>query len=179
MPGVIALLPQPFSGRVEALWEQMESSFGVPRGYPGAIPHFTLHLGSHDVDPGAEEVVRAVANRTAPFTVYTSGLGVFGGPVPVVHVMVARAPAAANLAVALERELAAAGYPSTDPYFAPERWIPHITIAHRNLAGVALGPLLEWLVAQDLAWEVPVGSISIARETDRSADILSSFPLTG
>lgn len=179
MPGVIALLPGPFAGRVESLWEEMEARFAVPRGYPGAIPHFTLHLGSHDVDPGAEEVVRKVAARTRPFTVFTSGLGVFGGPVPVVHIMVARTPAAAALAETLTRDLDGAGYPSTDPYFSPDRWIPHITIAHRNLAGLQLGGLLEWLVAQDLAWEIPVTTISIARETERSADILASFPLSG
>lgn len=179
MPGVIALLPEPFAARVETLWETMERDFGVPRGYPGAVPHTTFHLGSHDIETGADEVVRRVAARTDPFTVFSSGLGTFGGAVPVLHIMVARSPAAASLAEALERELAAAGYPSTDPYFAPEKWIPHITIAHRNLAGIELGPLLAWLVRQDLAWEIPLTALCIARETEKSAEILGTFPLGG
>ena len=179
MPGVISLLPEPFSARVVALWETMEREFGVPRGYPGAVPHITFHLGTHDIAPGAEDVVRRVAARTAPFVIHSAGLGVFGGPVPVLHIMVARSPAAAALAEQLERELAAAGYPGTDPYFAPEKWIPHITIAHRNLAGLELGPLLAWLARQDLAWEIPVASLSIARETETSAEVLATFPLAG
>jgi 2'-5' RNA ligase len=129
------------------------------------------------VDDGAEAVVERVARETAPFAVYTAGLGVFPGPV--LHLTVARAPAAAELAVRLERELAAAGFPSTDPYFTPDRWMPHITLAHRNLEGVELGPLLAWLVAQDLAWEIPLESLSIARETETAADILATFPLGG
>ena len=179
MPGVISLLPEPLAGRVEMLWETMEQEFGVPRGYRGAVPHITCHLGSHDVESGAEDVVRRVAKGTPPFTVSSAGLGAFGGPIPVLHIMVARTPTAAALAEELERELTAAGFPGSDPYFVPEQWIPHITIAHRNLSGLELGPLLSWLVRQDLAWEIPVRSLSIARETDTSAEVLATFPLGG
>ena len=179
MPGVIALLPEPFAAKVEALWDTMEHEFGLPRGYPGAIPHLTFHLGSHDVATGAEQVVRRVAAKTAPFAVHSAGPGIFGGTPPVIHIMVARSPAAAALAEGLELELAAAGYPGTDPYFGPDKWIPHITIAHRNLEGIELGPLLAWLAGQDLAWEIPLRRISIARETELSAEILGTFPLGG
>jgi 2'-5' RNA ligase len=179
MPGVIALLPEPFAARVEALWDRIERDFEVPRGYPGAIPHVTFHLGSHDIDAGADEVIRRVAARTAPFTVHSAGLGVFSGSPPVVHIMVARSPAAAALAQSLETELAAAGYPATDPYFAPDKWMPHITMANRNLEGIDLGPLLAWLAGQDLTWAIPLASISIARETEFSAEILGTFPLGG
>ena len=179
MPGVIALLPAPFSARVEQLWEAMERQFGVPRGYPGAIPHISFHIGNHDIETGAETVVERVANSTRPFNVFTAGLGTFGGPTPVLHLMVARSPAAASLAERLERELAEAGFPSTDSYFTPDRWMPHVTIAHRNLEGLALGPLLEWLVKQPLAWEISLGSLSIARETETGAEILATFPLRG
>lgn len=179
MPGVIALLDDVHSARVEALWDEMERRFRVPKGYPGALPHITFHLGGHDVDAGAEAVVQHVSGRTKPLTISTSGLGVFGGPAPVFYLSVARSPEVAALAEELSSELAAAGFPSTDPYFGPDRWIPHITIAHRNLAGVELGPLLAWLVEQPLAWEVPLGSLSIARETERSAEVLATFPLSG
>ena len=177
MPGVIALLPEPFSGRVEALWETMEREFGIPRGYPGAVPHMTFHLGSHDIEAGAEAVVERVARATSPFRINSAGLGVFGGPGPVLHLMVARAPEVAALAALLTSELDAAGFPSTDPYFAPGLWIPHITIAHRNLAGIEPGPVLGWLATQPLAWEIPVTSLSIARETEKSAEILATFAL--
>ena len=179
MPGVIALLDDVHTVKVEALWDEMERRFAVPKGYPGALPHITFHLGSHDVDAGAEAVVERVARRTKPLTISTSGLGVFGGPAPVLYLTVARSPEVAALAAYLGAEMEAAGFPSTDPYFAPERWIPHITIAHRNLAGVALGPLLAWLVEQPLAWEVPLRSLSIARETEKSVEVLAEFPLSG
>ena len=179
MPGVIVLLPEPFAGRVARLWETMEREFGVPRGYPGAVPHVTFHLGNHDTDPAAAPAVERVARATAPFTAYSAGLGVFGAEPPVVHLTVARSPEVAALATHLNASLADAGFPSTDPNFAAERWIPHITVAHKNLAGVDLGPLLAWLATEGLTWEIPIRSLSIAIETENGAEILATFPLTG
>lgn len=176
MPGVIALLDDANAARVENLWGAMEREFGVPRGYPGAVPHISFHLGSHDVEAPAEAIVRRVAGETPPFTVYSAGLGVFGGAVPVLYLTVGRSPDASKLASVLTERLAAVGFPSTEPYFTADRWVPHITIAHKNLEGVELGPLLGWLVEQPLAWEIPLRSISIARETDTGAEILATFP---
>jgi 2'-5' RNA ligase len=177
MPGVIALLDPASTARVESLWDEMEQRFGVARGFPGAIPHVTFHLSSYDVEPGATAVVERVAAETAPFTLYSSGPGLFGGPSPILFANVARAPAAASLAARLDAELTAAGYPGTDTYYTPERWIPHITLAQQNLASADLGALLAWLARQPLAWELPIASLSIARETPTSAEILATFPL--
>ncbi len=179
MPGVIALLAEPHAARIEALWQTMERNLGVPAGYPGAIPHLTFHIGNHDIDAGADRIVEAVARRTPPLAISTSGLGIFGGSPPVLYLATARTPTVAALAHDLATALDDAGFPSSDPYFAPEKWIPHITIAHRNLAGVELAPLLAWLVAQPLAWEISLRSLSIARETEFGAEILATFPLGG
>lgn len=179
MPGVIALLDPLSTARVESLWDEMERRFGVTRGFPGAIPHVTFHLSTHDVEPGAAGVIERVAAATPPFILFSSGLGLFGGPAPILFVNVARAPAAAALAAHLDTELTRAGFPGTDPYYTPNRWIPHITIAQQNLQGADLGALLGWLAGQPLSWELPVTSLSIARETPTSAEILATFPLAG
>jgi len=180
VPGVISLLDPPATARVEALCQEMTERFGVGRGFPGGIPHLTFHISNRDIEPGAIAVVERVASEFPPFTLFSSGLGTFAGPDgPIVHIAVARAPRAASLAETLDRELAAAGYPGTDRYYTPERWVPHITIAQQNLDGVDLGKLLAWLAAQPLAFELPLTSLSVAKETPTGADILATFPLGG
>jgi hypothetical protein len=52
-------------------------------------------------------------------------------------------------------------------------------MANRNLEGIDLGPLLAWLAGRDLTWAIPVETLSIARETELSAEILGTFPLGG
>ncbi len=179
MPGVIALLDPATTARVESLWNEMEQRFAVPRGFPGGVPHVTFHIGDFDIEPGAAAVVERVAATTAPFTLSSSGLGVFGGPAPVVFVIVARSPAAAALAERLDGELQAAGYPPTAAYYSAGRWVPHITLAQQNLDGADLGALLAWLARRPLAWELPITSISIAKETPTGAEILATYPLAG
>jgi 2'-5' RNA ligase len=158
----------------------MSERFGVRRGFPGGVPHVTFHLSERDVESGAAAVVERLAKSTAPFRLYSAGLGVFAGPNgPILHLSVARSPAAARLAEQLELELSAAGFPGTDAYYTPERWIPHITIAQQNLSGADLPGLLAWLVEQPLAIEIVVSELSIARETPTGVEILASFPLGG
>lgn len=177
VPGVIALLDPDATRRVEALWSEMHGRFGVRPGFPGAVPHVTFHISSHDVEPRAATAVEGVARTTPPFTLNCSGLGVFTGAEPILFLVVARSSAAASLAERLEQALRAAGCGPTDPYYTPDRWIPHITIAQQNLAGADLPGLLAWLSGQPLAMELPITAISIARETPTGADILATFPL--
>ena len=179
MPGVIALLDPSATARVEALWREMHERFGVRPGFPGGVPHVTFHISTHDVEPRAIAAVETVARATAPFTLHSSWLGVFTAAEPILYITVARAPAAAALAERLESALMAVGCGPTDPYYTPERWIPHITIAQQNLAGADLPALLEWLSHQPLAMELPIHAISIARETPTGADILATFSLAG
>ena len=158
----------------------MTRRFGVGRGFPGGIPHVTFHISARAIEPGAIALVERVAGATAPFRLYSSGLGTFaGGDGPILYIGVARAPAAAALAETLDRELAAAGYPGTDPYYTPDRWVPHVTIAQQNLRGVDLGALLAWLTAQPLSFELPISTLSVARETPLGVEILATFPLGG
>lgn len=180
VPGVISLLDPAATARVENLCEGMSERFGAGRGFPGGIPHITFHLSARDIEPGAIAVVERVASATAPFTLYSSGLGTFAGPGgPILYIGVARAPAATLLADTLAQELARAGYPGTDPYYAPDRWMPHVTIAQQNLQGVDLGALLAWLVVQPLSFELPLTTLSVAKETPTGAEILATFPLAG
>lgn len=180
MPGVISLLDPVVTKRIEDLKEEMTTRFGVGRGCPGGIPHVTFHLSERDVEPGAIEVVEQVAKRTAPFTLYSSGLGTFPGlGGPVLYITVARAPAAAALAHRLEEMLSAAGFGPSNPYYSAERWIPHITIAQQNLEGVDVGALLAWLAGQPLAFELPIQALSVAKENSTGAEILATFPLSG
>ncbi len=180
MPGVISLLDPAATRRVEDLLDEMTARFGVGRGFPGGIPHVTFHLSDRDVEPGAIEVVRGVAEATTPFTLFSSGVGSFMAPGgPILYITVARSPSAAALFERLDEELAAGGFGGANPYYTAERWIPHITIAQQNLDGVDMGALLTWLVAQPLAFEVQIAELSIARETATGADILATFRLTG
>ena len=178
MPGIITLLDEPFASRIEDLWEAMEREFGVRRGYPGAIPHFSYHL-AEEYDLGiAETVVAALALAERPFEVETSGFGVFTGAAPVVYVPVARSPELAALHATICDRMRRAGI-ETVGYYLPERALPHITIAQQNVPAEALPALLGWLARQDLSWRLPATNLAIADQTADGAVVFRRFPLRG
>lgn len=178
MPGIITLLDEPFASRIEDLWEAMEREFGVIRGYPGAIPHFSYHLAeAYDLE-AAEMVIAAIAWAGRPFAVETSGFGVFTGPAPVVYIPVARSPELAALHALVCDRMRRAGF-ETVGYYLPERALPHITIAQQNVSGEALPALLGWLARQDLSWRMTASNLAIADQTPDGAVVLRRFLLRG
>lgn len=175
VPAVIALLEAPVRARVEALFARMEAEFGVGRGFPGGVPHITFHVAGEPFDEEARAIVARVARETAPFVMASSGFGVFTGPEPVVFVNVARSPEAAVLAA----RLGASPGGGASPYYEAGRWVPHITLAHGNLAGADLPGLLAWLARVPLSWELPVEAIQVARELPEGLEVLAEFALEG
>ena len=176
MPGIITVLDGATTERIERTWDAMEREFGVPRGYPGALPHFSYHLAeSYDLER-AGGVLRDIAAATPQFQVETSGFGVFTGPEPVFYIPVARGPAVASLHAAICERMRAAGM-ETNPYYLPERALLHITIAQQNVPAGAISKLLEWLSRQDFSWKVPVTNLALADQTPDSALIYERFQL--
>lgn len=164
MPGVITLLESEAAARVEALWDAIAREFGVPKGYPGAVPHFTYHLAdSYDL-PAALGVIETVAGYWAPFSVEASGFGVLPGDSPVVYVPVARSAELTALHVAIVGGMKAAGMANL-PYYSDPYWLPHITIAQANVPTGALAPRLAWLAREPIAWRIPVSNLAVADQT--------------
>ena len=178
MPGVIFLLDEVNHARVEALWDQMEREFGVARGYPGAMPHFTIHLAAEYGLDATRAIVGEVARTQRPFAVPTSGLGVFTGEMPILYIPVIRTRTLDDLHSRLYQELAphCSGH---FPYYSPESWMPHITIGQVNLAPQVLPALLEWLAHQPLSWQLEAATLAIAGDTGISVELFGTFPLLG
>ena len=178
MPGIIFLLDEANHARVEGLWDQMEREFGVAKGFPGALPHLTVHLaGAYEME-ATRMVVDAFSKRQAPFEAETSGLGVFTGELPIVYIPVIRTHELDAAHAALYRAMA--GHCSEDfPYYAPNRWMPHITIGQVNIRPEVLAPLLGWLSHQPLAWTLRLATLAIGENDDFGVELSGTFPLRG
>ncbi|MGH2634361.1 MAG: 2'-5' RNA ligase family protein [Tepidiformaceae bacterium] len=177
MPGLITLLDDHHADNVRAIQETMAVEFGVTRGYPGDVPHFTYHLASGYDIGAASEVTRRIARATHPFSVATSGFGVFTGAELTLYIPVARSGQLAALHRRICDEMEAAGQPN-DRYYHPDRALPHITITQQNVPRDALPAVLTWLAGQDFSWDVPVTNLALAEPTADGAHIFGrwNFP---
>jgi len=176
MAGIISLLEGADAERVIRLMDGMTREFGVPRGFPGGEPHISYHLGDYLAEPPLSVRVGELARETRPFDVQVSGHGVFGGPAPVVYLVVARSPQLAALHGAVRTVLADLGF-ANSRYYEPATWIPHITLAQQNLAAARFPAVTAWLKDQILEFRVRVTNLAFARETADALDVLASFRL--
>lgn len=175
MAGVISLLEPHDAGRVERLWDTMQREFGVLRGFPGAIPHVSYHLGDYPPDAPLQASLAALANQAAPFSAQVSGIGVFGGPAPVLYLAVARGPRLAALHAEVRAVMTSLGH-DNNPYYEPDNWLPHVTFAQQNLSTEALPGVVSWLAAQPIQFAFQVTSLALATETPDALEVLVPFP---
>lgn len=174
MAGVISLLEGADAGRVERLWDSMQHEFGVLRGFPGAVPHVSYHLGEYPADAALNARLSAIAEVTAPFSAVVSGIGIFGGPSPVLYLAVARGPRLASLHGEVRSALAGLGY-ENNPYYEPDNWLPHITMAQQNLPAEALPGVAAWLISQPIQFAFEVTNLALATETPDALEVLVPF----
>ena len=163
MHGVVTVLAEPHYERVEQLWQDLKERFGVGSPRATAVPHFSYHISpDYDLD-ALQQILLETAVSTSPFTVKTTGIGIFPGTEPVVYIPVARTPELQTLHNILWPRLQsiAAGSAPESAYYAASNWFPHITLGHSDITPDTLGPIVTWLNSQSLAWEIQVTNLTV------------------
>ena len=137
-----------------------------------------MHLAAaYDLE-ATDAVVEELANTRAPLDVTTAGLGVFSGEQPIIYIPVIRTRALDDLHLRLYRSLAPHCRDHV-AYYAPERWMPHISIGQVNITPDVLPSLLAWLSHQPLSWEMSAATLAIGENSDTGIELFGTFPLRG
>lgn len=160
MEGVVALLDEPHTRLVERLWSDLAERFGVQPVAARPLPHLSLHVASRYDVPAVRRALRPLAATSAPVSVRATGLGVFAGPPAVIYVPVVRDRSLNDLHARLwpvVNPLAAA--PSD--YYAPDRWLPHLTLAFEPLPPAEVGRLVAHLLAQPPDWKIRLDRLAV------------------
>jgi 2'-5' RNA ligase len=152
----------------------MRRRFGL--GNPNVVhyPHFSYHIaGDYDM-ARLEQVLARFAAETATFTVHASGLGIFTGPEPVLYVPVARNPTLTTLHQALWPEIERAGRHAS-AYYAPDVWLPHITLGHGDITPDDFTVIVPWLNEQRFHWHITVNNLGLIYDTGTGHTLRARF----
>jgi len=160
MFGIVSLLAEPYYSMVEQLWRELELDCGLEGIKVTPIPHFSWHVArAYDLE-SLRPVLQDIAAAAQPFHIRTTGLGLFSGPKPVVFINVVNTPEMLRLhKLVWERTRPYAH--DISPFYAPQSWIPHITLAHNDLNWSVLSCAIQKLAYQTFDWEIQVSSISV------------------
>jgi 2'-5' RNA ligase len=166
MHGVVTVLAEPHYERVKQLWQELKLQFEVGSPRATAVPHFSYHISPEYALDALKQVLLETAVSTPPFTLKTTGIGIFPGEKPVVYLPVTRTPELQALHSTLWPRLQriAQGSAPESAYYAASNWFPHITLGHSDINADNLGPIITWLNSQSLAWEIQVNNLTLLHD---------------
>jgi 2'-5' RNA ligase len=174
--GLVSLLDPKHDALTRALWDELEATLGLRGVWATPYPHFSYQIAPSYAAAAVETASRALALSAAPFTVQTSGVAVFTGLAPVVYLPVVRT---AQLS-AWHAQVWAAGLPAARepvPYYHPDHWVPHITLAQGGLSLALAAEAVGLLAGRDLNWTLRVDNLSFIGLDEEQQKLRWRLPL--
>ena len=175
--GVVALLDDEHTIAVKALWDELEKECGLTAILETPFPHVSWHVAEgYDIEP-LEEKIAQIADQTPPFMIRTAGLGVFSNETPVVYIPVVKDPNLSRLHNWIWEEAQRFGKEIRQQY-SPDQWIPHITLAARDVTREDLPSIFSIFANRSFNWEIKIDCFALGcQPPDGVAEITRRFPL--
>jgi len=92
----------------------------------------------------------------------------------VLYVPVVRSPELTCFHQALWQEISRTATGS-DTYYAPERWLPHVTLGFADLDGHLLAEAVRMLGTGNFNWEISVNNVALIRDTGKQQELRERF----
>lgn len=171
MYGVVSLLDEVHSLKVESIWSAMRADLGVNKVCQTPFPHFSYHVSSeYDVDvliPALDQLAQGLS----PFTIRTAGLALFTGPAPVLYVPIVRPDWLSQIHQAIFSTVEHTGAEAL-VYYTPDIWMPHITLADGAPLHNAMPQLIERFEDRPFQWQVPINNLAIIHDSGSHQELV-------
>ena len=170
MQGLVLLLDEANLARVQAMAEALEQ-FGGTTSTVG-MPHVTLHAAEQYELEKVKERAISIGRSLPPVPVSSTGIGVFPGEKTYVYLSVIRNPRLGLLQRTVYDEIAHFGTGSA-PVWAPNRWVPHITLAQFE-HGARTGEAVQYLLAQETVFDFVATEFSVVEGEPKVSVIVTA-----
>ena len=139
-----------------------------------ANPHFSWQVAEDYMVKDTLEELKAIIKGLQPFRIRISGLGIFPGIHPVIYLTVVRDRILTDIHSMLwDRCISYAIKPS--PYYSPEHWVPHVTIAYIDLTPEKVSILVKEMANQPWDADLEIENISLAYQNGDDAGISATL----
>ncbi len=179
MQGVVSFLDPLHIDQVQEIWRALVDICGLKEGLPDGPPHLSWHIAQEYDLARLRPQLEALAAELPPISVRTAGLGLFTGECPILYISLVRD---ARLAGVHQQIYDCVSRFALQPslYYAPDNWVPHISLVVRNCDTGQLGCALDVLALRSLSWQVSLDHLALVGEGDESAPSIEyQYPLGG
>ncbi len=176
MNGIASALDKPATAYVENLWGDLEKHCGLT-GYKSAMfPHFSWQVTEAYDQRNLKGVVGRIASQTRPFSVRTAGIGLFTGDNPIIFISIVKDEFLAQFHAMLWEQLGEIAIQPSE-YYAPGKWMPHITLAYNDVSQTNLICAMQLLAFTPVNLEISVDNLVFVdhKEDEPPATIAYQF----
>jgi 2'-5' RNA ligase len=160
MIAIASLLNMYANQQVQRMWDLLDANCGLSEMKLTPLPHFTWQSAENYKLDITETNLRRITSRFKPFVVLTAGVGIFTGPMPVLYVALVKTQIMVDIHQMLWNELTPFGT-LVNEYYSPTRWMPHITLAIRDITPENLACAMEGMLYYPFEMEVVVDNLSV------------------
>lgn len=179
MHAIVSLLDKKHFRRIENLWRELEFECGLTGISLTPLPHFSWHIAAEYDFERLGDTLPELAQSSQPFTVRTTGLGLFTGDSPVVFIPLIKD----ETLTAFHRDVWERANPASvgaSSFYAPDAWVPHISVAHGDINRDKLGCAIERLAFKSFNWEIEIDHLALVYQySGQVGEIQTKFPFTG
>jgi 2'-5' RNA ligase len=167
MNGIASLLNDPQKTQIEAIWQELEEKCGLIGVRITPFPHFTYQVVEAYDQARLGPILQELAREAQPFTVHTTGLGLFTGEVPVIYLPLVKNDLLLHFHKVIWDRVKEVAQ-GASPYYAPDMWMPHITLGYGDVTHFNLGCAMEALAFRDFDWQISVDNLTFIGQFDQS-----------
>jgi 2'-5' RNA ligase len=175
---LVALLDEQYTTRVKDIWSLLFVECGLNAVNIAPYPHFSFHGAERydlqEMDARLTELTRTIP----PFTIRTTGLGMFTGKNPVVFMPIRLDKTLLDIHQTLWVRTSSLGL-RLNEHYRPGVWVPHITLAIHDVTPENIDCVARKLIDRNLTWEIPILKVAMVCIEDGVADIEGVYPLQG
>lgn len=173
---VASLLNPAATQQTQQVWEWLETHCGLMGIKLTPLPHFSWVVTEEFDLARVEAEIQKMAREFEPFTAETTGLGIFSGENPVLHTNIVKTR---RLLEMQERiwHVTSGCATRMSPYYEPTSWMPHITLAYRDITPENLGCAVQDLAFRKLNMNVFVDHLALIYEVDGQIGIKFRYDL--
>jgi hypothetical protein len=161
MYAIASVLNMDENKAIHEIWDDLEEKCGLKGVKFSPIPHFSWFTFQDVSDlESFEQDLFQCALSFAPFIAKTIGLGIFPGEHPVAYLPIVRN----QLLTSMHAGLLATAKPyvkDIPDFYSSTEWMPHITLAFRDLTPLNIVCLIERCFSFNLKFDLYVDHIAI------------------
>jgi 2'-5' RNA ligase len=164
MHALVSLFDSKHEELIQSIWQELGLKCGLSSINTTPFPHFSW-LIAEDFDwDRLDSAIADIASLASPFTIQANGLGIFTGANPVLYIPIVRTLELSRLHQLIWDKIFPVGK-ELNPHYAPQNWMPHITLAFGELSTDDLSCALGNLAFRSIDWKIPIDTIAIGYQS--------------